>query len=606
MQVLPSLFKIFSAVIFSFLLQFVFRLEVSQFDAYSYMNMAKNFAGLQDWFPNVPRPPFLPFLLTPIALLRYLDLTNETVFLIMHIVSLGISICFIGVSYLLFKEVLRHEFAALAAILLVGQPGFLNYAFETMSDIPAALLSNIALLICIKYWNQNSNRFLILISVVSALAITTKYPLIILPAAIWAACILNAKYLKGESWRNSFLNLFCLGFPFLTLALYILFHFIFLSPHNGWSLQNIFSGIEPYYWHIGKIKGYGENPITLILFLKSQMTEPIFYLMIWGLLVCLKKKDPNVVVLWTWFSSFLAINIFVGKHYEYRYLFPVLPACYFFFAYGLQEGFLFFEKRFGSSCKKVLPLAIVLIVTLPAIAFGREAISFQGNIYYRSFQSKVSKTVSNIAKKEGNIFWLGPFFTMYQPGKVNVEKDPFYKVFHFNQNAISFFIDQKTYYLNFDTPYAYSSKIEDGSVFVINPYSKFLFRPNLPESPESLPPLTIGNISKSIFSLSKAHKNQRVFKNAKTNNRINLIYKNDRLVLEKKNHEFLAEQFILWVKFLRPAKISKLPDKTIFFYGNDSGEGYLINREDFENLQEITLLNLIGHNYHFVDPLVKK
>jgi hypothetical protein len=605
-KALPFLFKVFSVSIFAFLLQFVFRLEIGQFDAYAYMNMAKTFAGLQEWFPNSPRPPFLSFLLTPVALLRYLDLSNETVFLAMHIVSLGISIAFIVVSYLLFKEVLRREFAALAAILLVGQPGFLVYAFETMSDIPGALLSNIVLLFCLKYWNQNSGKFLILISTFSALSITARYPLIVLPVAIWIACVINSKYLKEENWKNTFFNLFCLGFPILTIFLYLIFHYIFLSPHNGLSIQNIFSGIGPYFWHLDYVEGYTENPISLIIFLKSQMTDPVFYFMICGLFVCLKKKDTKIIIFWTWFSSFLGFHIFVGKHYEFRYLFPVLPTCYFLFAYGFQEIFLFFEKKFESNYKKVLSVAVVLILTMPTISFGKEVISFRGNLYYRSFQSKVSRAAFEFAKNGGNIFWLGPFFTMYQPGKEIIENDPFYKVYHFNQNAISFYTDQITYYLNFDTPYLYSSKIDDGSVFVINPYPKFLYRPNLPERPESMPPLMVGRITRSIFSLSKVYKNQRVFENIQTNDRIKLTHRNGRLILEEMNTNFLSKQFVLWVKILKPTGVSGLPEKTIFYFDKDREKGNLINNKDFDSLKEITLLNLKGSKYHFAGSFAKK
>jgi hypothetical protein len=605
-QALPTLFKILTAFIFIFLFQFILQLEISLFDAYSYMNMAKTFAGLQDWFPSVPRPPFLPFLLTPIALLRYLDATNETVFTLMHLVSLGISIGFIVVSYFLFKEVLRREFAALAAIFLVIQPGFLVNSFETMADIPGALLSNIALLLCIKYLEKNSRKLLVLVSIFSGLAVTAKYPLVTLPLAIWVAYALNSKCLNSEGWKKSFLNLFCLGFPILTLIFYLTFHFVFSSPHDGWLFQNILGGIKPYFWHIGKIKTYAENPISFILFLESQMTSPVFYFMLYGLMVCLKKKNSKIFLLWTWFVIFLSVNIFIGKHYEFRYLFPILPACYFFFAYGLQETFIYLEKKLGSIGVKLFSTVGILIFILPTMAFGREIMSFQRDIYHRSFQSKVSKESLKLVQNGGNIFWLGTLFTIYHPDKEVLENDPYYKVYHFNQNAISFFTDRATYYLNYDSPYLYSSKINEGSVLVVNPASEHLHRPNLPEDPKDTSPLFLGVVSKRKFSLSKAYGSARVFENLQTNDRIKLTYRNGYLILEEVNTSFLSNQFVLWVKILNPTGLSHLPEKTIFYFDRDREEGNLINKKDFDSLEEINLLNLKGRKYHFAGLSFKK
>ena len=606
MQALPSLFKVFAIAVFVFLFQLAFRLEISQHDAYSYMNMAKNFAGIQEWFLAVPRPPLLSFMLTPIALLRHLDITNETIFCLMHIVSVGISVGFIVVSYFLFKEVLRKEFAALAAILLIGQPGFLVYAFEMMADIPGAVISNTALLICLKYWNQNSRKFLIAVSTFSALAITAKYPLIVLPGAIWISSILNSLYLKRESYKNAFCNLFCLGFPILTLVLYLTFHFIFMSPHNGWTLQNLFSGIKPYFWHLGTTMGHGENPISFILYLESQMTEPVFYFMLFGLFVCSKSKNLKILIVWIWFTSFLVINIFVGKHFEFRYLFPILPACYFFFSYGFQEAYLFFEKRYGSMPQKILPIGVILILIIPTMVFGREIVSLQGNIYFRDFQSKVSKEVQEFSKQGGNTFWLGPVFAMYQPGKEIVENDPFYKVYHFHHNAISFYTDQMAYYLNYDTPYSFSLKVGDNSVFVINPDARFLYRPHLPEQPRDISPLMVGIASKRIFSLSKVKENHRVFKSAQSNDEIILIYEDGRLILGKNKINFLSNQFVLWAKILNSTGVSELPEKTIFYFDKDREKGNLINKKDFDSLREISLFNLKGRKYHFADSFVKK
>ena len=171
MKFAPVVFKLFFAGFFAYLFLFTLELKITLFDSYDYMVMAKYNAGYDNWYPFLKflRPPLLPTLLTPFAYLHHYGVSLETIFTFMHIFSLMISAGFILASYYLFRIGLRPEFAALGAFLIMVQPGFVAYSFETMADIPAGLLLLISVFIYLRYRKTRSNIQLILLCFVAAL-----------------------------------------------------------------------------------------------------------------------------------------------------------------------------------------------------------------------------------------------------------------------------------------------------------------------------------------------------------------------------------------------------------------------------------------------------
>ncbi len=141
------LFKLAFAGLFLFMVAFIMKLEISNYDSYSYLGMANYNAGLSHYEePELnTHPPLYPFLLTPVAALQYLGVSPQAVIKTAHFIALIISFVFIGSSYLLLKSLLHRELAALGALLLMIQPGFLVYSFEPMVDLPCSLMLVLAM-----------------------------------------------------------------------------------------------------------------------------------------------------------------------------------------------------------------------------------------------------------------------------------------------------------------------------------------------------------------------------------------------------------------------------------------------------------------------------
>ena len=203
MKISPIIFKIIFIGLFAYLFYFTLGLKITLSDSYDYMIMAKYNAGFQSWFPMPmnPRPPLLPVLLTPFAALHHIGVSYETIFTIMHVFSLMISGGFILASYFLFRKGLRPEFAAMGALLLMIQPGFVAYSFETMADIPAGLFMILAVLTYLRYRKTRLNRDIVLLCFVTALGVTMKYPLVLAPLVfIFSELILSIK--AKISWKQ--------------------------------------------------------------------------------------------------------------------------------------------------------------------------------------------------------------------------------------------------------------------------------------------------------------------------------------------------------------------------------------------------------------------
>ena len=88
-----TLFKIVFAGLFFFMVAFIMKLEISDFDSYSYLGKANYNAGFH--YYNEPekntRPPLYPFLLTPVAALQHLGVSPKAVLKTSQFIALVLS-----------------------------------------------------------------------------------------------------------------------------------------------------------------------------------------------------------------------------------------------------------------------------------------------------------------------------------------------------------------------------------------------------------------------------------------------------------------------------------------------------------------------------------
>jgi len=594
MKAIPVIFKFFFVGFFTYLLLFTLDLKITLFDAYDYMVMAKYNAGFQNWYPFLEflRPPLLPALLTPFALLHHLGVSYETIFTLMHVFSLMLSCGFILVSYFLFRRGLRPEFAALGAFLLMIQPGFIAYSFETMADIPAGLLMVLSVFIFLRYSKTQSKGQLILLCFLTALGVSMKYPMALAPLVFIGAILLRS-FIERMNWKQIVTDRFYYIMGLLSAAMYTAISVICLLPVHGWTLANAVRAIEPYLDHLSTIRETEESMTTNLSFLFAQMTAPLFLLMCAGLMMIWRRKNDFNIVMFMWLAVFLLITSVIGAHFEYRYLFPLLPACYFFCAFGMQELFDYTQGKWSS--EKYFPLAastvFLLLMVLPALGFAREIKSLNSGFYQNDFQQRVARASAN----GESFYWFGALYAMYQKDAPFHPDDSYYKIYHFWLNGISYYTDQRPGRFLKNMTKKQANDLKEGDTLVYNPVFELLQTKYLP-SPDTTPPLSIGKIYPTSFILEMKSDNQKIFSHQ--GRKIILNFDQEKAFTIGISGEIpLTRDYFILFKMGSPPK--DFSPQTLFPFKKGFTWSIASDSHYFINIEEIMLINFESEDFHY-------
>ncbi len=597
MKAIPVLFKFFFAGFFAYLFLFTLELKITLFDAYDYMVMAKYNAGFDNWYPFLilTRPPLLPVLLTPLASLHHLGVSFESIFTLMHLFSLLISGGFILASYFLFRKGLRPEFAALGAFFLMIQPGFVAYSFETMADIPAGLLMIFSVFIYLSYRRAQSAGKLIFLCFVTALGVAMKYPMVLAPMVfIGAHMILSL--IEGNNWKQIIADPFYWLMGLLSAAMYVAISVISLFPLHGWTLENVNRALQPYLDHIFAVPAFEESMTANVSFLFAQMTAPLALLTCAGLMMILRRNNEFNMVMFMWLVVFLLIASVIGAHFEYRYLFPLIPACYFFSAFAMQESFDYARKKWSK--KKFFPFAasaiLILLTTLPALGFARELISLNSGFYQNDFHRRVAK-----ATIRGNDFiWIGPKYPMYQKEAPFHPKDPYYKIYHFWATGITFYTGKTPKLFHNKMHYSWIDSINDGDILVYDPLH-FVLETAFLIPPEKIPPLSVGKIFPMKFTLDTESGNKKIF--VSKGNQIELDFnKEDAFTIKITGETPLTQKYFIWFKLEpTPNLPSSSKSKAIYQFSNNLIWIVESKRDYFDSIKEVALLNFESEDFYF-------
>jgi len=597
MKSFPNLFKLSFIALFTYLFFFTLGLKISLFDAYDYMGMAKYNAGFDNWYPFLKtlRPPLLPALLTPFTFLHHYGVSMESIFTYIHLFSLFLSGLFVIGTYSLFRKGMRGEFAALGTFLLMIQPGFVAYSFETMVDIPSGLIMILSVLVYLRFRLSNSNAQFALLCLLISLGVAMKYPMILSLLVFITAHMILSK-INGGTWKQIFRDSFYWRIGALSTAIYIAVSVISLIQLHGWTLENIFRAIQPYIDHIPTSQNTEESRMANISFLFSQMTAPLFLLMCVGILIVWKRKNEINIVILMWLTIFLSILSILAGHYEYRYLFLLIPACYYFCGLALQEIFDYVKNKFPDEklFKFAISAALILLITLPTIRFAKEINSLNSGFYQNDFQRKVAKAAS----KSKGFIWLGTMYSSYQEDAPFHYEDPFYKIYHYWVNGINFYTGNtpKTF-LN-DVHYSWIDSITDGDILIYNPILIALQTKFLPP-PEAIPPLFIGKVSIKKFVFLEESRNKKVFLN--NGNKIELRFENPNTfsIIFSPNTP-LTQHYFLWFKLnLSPKKLSNSNYKAIYKFSGNRIWKVESSKEYFNSISELAILNYDSEEFYF-------
>ena len=243
------LFKLAFAGLFLFMVAFIMKLEISNFDSYSYLGKANHNAGFHYYDePELnTRPPLYPFLLTPIAALQHLGVSPKAVLKTAQFIALMLSFAFIGSSYLLLKSLLPQELAALGALLMMIQPVFLLFSFEPMVDFPCSLLLVLAMRSYLGYRDNPCRKNLVWLCFFTGLGMIMKYSLVVAPFIFSLAEIVVLRTKEKIKWSSIFKNRFIYLVPVISAGFYMLISLVSFAPQYGWTWKNVSMIYAPFF-----------------------------------------------------------------------------------------------------------------------------------------------------------------------------------------------------------------------------------------------------------------------------------------------------------------------------------------------------------------------
>jgi hypothetical protein len=589
------LFKLAFAGLFIFMVAFIMRLEISDYDSYSYLGKANYNAGFHYYDePELnTRPPLYPFLLTPIAALQHLGASPKAVLKTAQLIALILSFAFIGSSYLLLKSLLPQELAALGAFLMMIQPIFLLFSFEPMVDLPCALLLVLAMRSYLRFRENPCRKNLVWLCFLTGTGMIMKYSLVVAPLIFSLAEIVALRTKEKMRWSSIFKNGFIYLVPLISAGFYALLSLISFAPQYGWTWKNVSMIYAPFFLRINysTFQEFEFDFLANFSFLEIHMTLPWFILMIFGLYFCLKYKEWQSMILWSWFVGFMIFITFVSWNYHVQYLFPVMPACYFFSLYGVKNIYGWAQKWMsGKGCFFVLRIVgLAALLAWPVMNLVGEIQSLRSDFYSNRISAQIVTKVKEISHEKNDAWYLGKFYSIYQLEEQIHPKDWFYKIYHLGANALSFLSAQKIQGLSDYTPYEYSNHLGTGDALIYYPgpevSSKYL------PAPDSLPSILVGKIESSVFTFKNQTEKVKSFLTQDGLSQIQLTSIDDsHMVIKLIASDNQDSGRIFWFKVGHRIIKPRMVERNFFYFKANEEMVLSAGRSYFERIQEITLL----------------
>ena len=322
------------------------------------------------------------------------------------------------------------------------------------------------------------------------------------------------------------------------------------------------------------------------------MTLPWFILMILGLCFCLKYKEWKSMILWSWFVGFMVFITFVNWNYHVQYLFPVMPACYFFSLYGVSNIYDWIKKRLKG--KVYFPalriVGLVVLLAWPTVNLVSEIQSLRSDFYRNKVTDQIVTKVKELTGEKNKSWYLGEFYPMYQPGEQIHPQDWFYKIYHLGANALSFLSARKIHDIPDHTFYLFSKFIKKGDTLIyypgINVSSKFI------PAPEKLPPIYVGKIEPSVFVLNYQSEKNKSFMTQDGSSEIQLTSIDDsHMVIDLKESENKDSSRIFWFKLDHRIINSEVMGRIFIKFKAKEKMVLPADIDYFERIREITLLS---------------
>lgn len=421
------------------------QIKIDYSDTFQTFNNVKYLMGFDTGFDLI-RPIFSGIIFLPgIILDEYFTLFSNHLFWI-KFTNVVISTALLGLVYYWLNVKFNELIALTGLFLLAANRIFFHYIPFALSDTLSAFWA-FSFFIVYFHARQSNNKFnYYLAAILLLFSALTKYvmPIYLVPPLIFFECYLMFK--KNSSFSRPFksihvwISFILSGIFFIT----ILFCLALISQqfNVNESIQSLNKVLNHYLGASVSGNAYsGQSANEYILALVNSMSWPVFIFMLIGVIHTIRKGNEEEYYYLFWLFSILLVAMYI-KHKESRYLFAMLPVCYFFVIKGMLYLVSLKEKYVLVVSPGLLKLT-TLIVGLSTVIPVFWNIYLEFNIFNsRAFRSPIMQQVSIQLKdkeKYKYIVWAGSFYAVYPHSKPLHPGDDYYSIYHISPFVLTYF-----------------------------------------------------------------------------------------------------------------------------------------------------------------------
>jgi hypothetical protein len=455
-------------------------------------------------------------MLTPIALLARLAHSPEVEFVGAHLLAVLLFGLLLLTTFLIFRLFLDRLTALVGVTVLSWNVLLINNAPQAKEDIPGALFTTAAFYFYLRGRLRQRPRDFVLAGALIAAAIGTRYNLLLVPFFVIGAYELVALVVQiaNGRWERSQIRLLLVKFGALLVMPAILFFLLPVIVYPLTSQSSITRAPVQFTSDIiflVKQNAFHEDAIRNYRFLVESVTWPLLLVGAVGAIASLRTRQRGSFFFALWLTVFFLFQTYLVSHQEARYLFPMLPAVYFFVARGIQELWTQVPHLVPGGWKPRLATGVLLaaVLVLPLINTLGALARFQDPVYTRDYEGSVSRYAASLLQG-GHLYWVGPYYTMHPREYVFDRDDPFTYVYHYYSHVVTFWTgatvvplldieagppspDGATSLMGPNV----ASRFSDGDVVIVNPALQVYATRDIPPS---LPPMILEQIRMRTFT----------------------------------------------------------------------------------------------------------
>lgn len=262
----------------------------------------------------------------------------------------------IAVAYLIGKEY-EESMGLIASFVIAIFPSYVGHSHYITSDIPLTLFTLVIILFAIKYLKKPTDKHLIIMSLISALAVSVKYPGVLSVLLIMIVII----YKNYKDKRKMFFALF------KALGSFLLFLFI-VSPYLFINYQRVAESLTgnavPVHLGADGLDWSG----NLLFYAKTYLAFPgivMNFFFIIGVFYIIRDEKQNAIPVFFGFLYWILLSR-IGLHWE-RWALPMYTAPLLITAYGINTVYkktLLVEMKYIGPVRYVAFLLIIFKLML--------------------------------------------------------------------------------------------------------------------------------------------------------------------------------------------------------------------------------------------------